>query len=548
MTRRALAAALAACLGGAALADETHQQHAQGAPPDRLGTVSFPTSCRPAAQKHFERGVALLHSFWYAEAERTFAQAAAADRRCAMAQWGLAMSQYYQFWEPPTEAALAKGAAAAERATALGAPTDRERAFIAAIGAFYKDHATVDHRTRAKAYEAAMAEVSRRFPKDLEAAAFYGLALLATRPLDDKTHAQEIKAGELLEAVFAAEPDHPGAAHYVIHSFDSPALAPRALSAALAYAKIAPASPHALHMPSHIFVRLGRWEDTIQSNLASSAAARAYVATAAPGATAFDDLHALDYLEYAYLQRGQEAEATAVVERVAAVTTVDQANLAAAFALSAVPARYLLERRRWAEAAALPLRPATFPWERYPWAEANVMFARAVGGARSGNLAAARAAAERLQQLVEATPPTQKAWKDAVEAQRRGAGAWVAYAEGRLGDAVAEMTQAADLEDQSDKHPVTPGAILPAREMLGELLLEVSRPAQALPELERVLLACPNRLNAVYGAARAAEEAGDAAKARVYYTSLLKLTMASAQTREPRPELLKARAFLEAPK
>ncbi len=523
------------------------QAHDHGPAPEKLGTVTFPISCRAAAQGHFNRGVALLHSFWYAEADAAFGQAASADGRCAMAHWGIAMSQYQQFWEPPAAAALGKGAQAAERAATLGAPTTRERDFIAAIGVFYKDNPTVDHRTRAKAYEKAMEEMHRKYADDLEVASFYGLALLSTRPLDDKTHAQEIRAGEILEAVFTKAPDHPGAAHYIIHSFDSPELAPRALKAALAYARIAPASPHALHMPSHIFVRLGRWEDSVQSNLASSAAARAYVEKTAAGAIAFDDLHALDYLEYAYLQRGEEEKAVAVVERVRAATKVDAENLAAAYALAAVPARHALERRRWADAAALPL-PAGFPWARYPFAEAVVHYARGVGFARGGNVEGARAALARLAELREATPAAQKMWRDAVEAQRQTVHAWIAFVEGRTEDALAAMRAAADLEDATEKHPVTPGAPLPARELLGDMLLAAQRAGPALAEYEAVMRACPNRFGAVFGAAQAAEQSGDAAKAGVYYSSLLKLTTASATTGQPRPELEKARAFLKVEK
>jgi tetratricopeptide (TPR) repeat protein len=526
----------------AALAAPDTQAHDHGLAPDRLGTVDFPISCDKAARAHFDRAVALLHSFWYAEADAAFARAAAADPRCAMAQWGIAMSQYQQFWEPPAAAALARGAEAAQKAAALGAPSARERGFIGAIGVFYKDHATVDHRTRAKAYEKAMEDLHRQLPDDLEAAAFHGLALLSTRPLDDRTHAQEIRAGEILEGVFTKAPDHPGAAHYVIHSFDSPELAPRALNAALAYSKIAPASPHALHMPSHIFVRLGRWEDTVQSNLASSAAARAHAEKAGTGTSAFDDLHALDYLEYAYLQRGEEEKATAVVQRVRAVAKLDAQNLAAAYALAAVPARYALERRRWEEAAALEV-PAGFPWARYPYAEAVVHFARGVGFARGGKVEGARAALARLAELQAATPEAQKAWRAAVEAQRKAVEGWIAFAEGRTEDALATLRAAADLEDAAEKHPVTPGAPVPAREMLGDMLLAAKRAGPALAEYEVVMRACPNRFGALAGAARAAEESGDAAKAGAYYASLLKLTAASAAA--PRPELDRARAFLK---
>jgi tetratricopeptide (TPR) repeat protein len=509
-----------------------------------LGSVHFPVSCTPAAQKTFERAVALLHSFWYDEAQKTFAETARIDSRCAMAYWGIAMSFYHPVWAPPTPADVRKGTAAVEQARSAGAKTQRERDFIAAIEAFYKDSDRVAHSQRALAWRNAMRQLSARYPEDPEAAIFFALALLGTAPATDRTHANQRQAAEILNRLLPDQPGHPGIAHYLIHCYDSPQLAILALPAARRYAGIAPAVPHALHMPSHIFTTLGLWQDSIDSNLASAAAARRILAKTLPGAASQDQLHAIDYLVYAYLQTCRDEQAGHAVEEAAAVTTVDQNVFQAAYALAAIPARYALERRRWSQAALLEVRPAGFPWARFRYAEAITYFARALGAARSGNPSAARADTQRLAVIYQSLAAIEQEydWSAQVEVQRLAASAWCSHAEGDNAAALRLMRSAADLEDRFDKHPVTPGPVLPARELLGELLMELDRPAQALPEFETVLRNAPKRFNATYGAARAAELSGDRKKAAPRYSELLELC---GRTDSQRVEIQNARAYLE---
>jgi len=503
-----------------AAADDVHDQH-QHARPEKLGTVSFPTSCAPAVQARFVRAVALLHSFWYEEAEKAFGEVAAADPSCAIAQWGVAMSLYHPIWSPPTAAELKRGQDAVAKARAAAAKTERERDYVAAIEAFFKDADTVDHRTRAVAYGRAMERLAERYPDDREASIFYALVLVGTASPADKTYANQKKAGAILNRVLPAQPDHPGVAHYLIHSFDYPELAELALPAARSYSKIAESSPHALHMPSHIFVRLGLWDDAIRSNVDSAAAARAHCDKTHPGATSFDELHAVDYLTYAYLQEGRDADALRMVERVRQVDKLDNAQFAAAYALAAVPARYALERGRWAEAASLEVAPASFPWASFPYAEAITHFARAIGAARSGDITRARQAVERLAALRQAAIDAKIGyWPEQIEIQRRAAAGWLARAEGRNDEALDLLKQAADLEATTDKHPVTPGAVLPARELRADLLMDLGRPAEALAEYEASLKVAPKRRYALAGAARAADAAGQGEKAKALKASL----------------------------
>ncbi len=509
----------------AAQMDEHH--HHDAAPPERLGTVSFPISCSAEAQPAFTRAVALLHSFWYEEAEKAFRNVASIDPQCGMAWWGVAMSNFHEVWPAPyTAAELARGVAAAEKAKSVGAKTAREQGYIDAMATFYRDAGTLDTPTRARAYEAAMQRLATQFPADDEASIFYGLILInhGMAMPKDKTYAYQKQAAEIFSRLLAKHPDHPGIAHYLIHSFDYPALAPLALNAAYAYSKIAPSSPHALHMPSHIFVRLGMWQETIDANIASANAAHQHALRTHPGAAAFDALHADDYLAYAYLQRGEDEKVRGLIEELSAVKSLSVENFAGFYALAAVPARFTLERRRWADAAALTVTPAGLPWDSYAYAEAVTYFARAVGAARSGDPARARADVERLQNLRQKLVDQKNAyWADQVELQRRAAEGWIARAEGRNEDALVLLQSAADLEDSMDKSPVTPGSIIPAREMFGDLLLELNQPARALEAYERSLKDSPNRLNGLSGAARAAQLAGERAKAREYYVQVAKL-------------------------
>jgi hypothetical protein len=508
---------------------------------EQLGQVKFLVSCNAAAQGQFNRAVALLHSFWYAEAAKGFSEVIGTDPRCGMGHWGVAMSNYHPVWAPPTPAELQNGLAAVEKAKAVGARTQREKDYIAAIETFFKDADKLDHRTRALAYEKAMEQLYVRYPQDHEAAIFYALALLGTAQPTDKTYARQKKAGEILNKVLIYEPDHPGVAHYLIHSFDYPQLAYLALPAARSYAKIAPSSPHALHMPSHIFTRLGLWQDSIQSNLASAAAAKNYAARTRRGTASFDQLHAMDYLVYAYLQGAQDRKAKQILDE---IQPMDQADpeFAAAYAFAAIPARYTLERRRWSEAAALVVHPAGFPWDRFRYAEAITYFARALGAARSGDTAAARRDVEKLASIEKSLAEAKETyWTTQVEIQRQAASAWLTHAEGKNEEALKLMRSVAELEDSTEKHPVTPGPVIPARELLGELLLEVNEPKPALKEFEIAIRAAPNRFNGLYGAARAAELSGEREKARDFYA---RLAAVSEKSDGERPELQAAKMFL----
>src|SRR5262245_39334750 len=498
------------------LAQREHEAHAS---PEQLGTVHFPTSCRAEVGPAFERAVALLHSFAYAEAASAFEEVAEADPDCAMAQWGVAMSYFHTVWGPSTPDEFAVGKKAAEKAAALaGKAAPRERDLIAAIGAFYQGN-DVPHASRVVAYEKAMAEAAQRQPDDHEIAIFHAVAILgvAYNSPPDKTYARQKQAAEILNRLLPLEPDHPGIAHYMIHSFDYPELAALALPAARAYSKIAPSAPHALHMPSHIFTRLGMWPESIESNLASWRVAQEWLAKTQPGATAFDALHAMDYLEYAYLQSGQDAKAQAIVDTVDRVTRLDVPVFQAGYALAAIPARYALERRDWKAAAKLTTRPASYPWDKYPHERAIVQFARAVGAARSGDVRGARAAVAQLD-TARMSLQGQKGfdWATQVEIQRRAAAAWLARAEKKNDEALRLMRSAADLEDSTDKHPVTPGSVLPAREQLADLLLEMGKPDLALVEYETSLRSAPARLNSYLGAAQAASRAGQEEKAKEY--------------------------------
>jgi tetratricopeptide (TPR) repeat protein len=523
---------------GAVNAQEPHQHQHEAT--EKLGQVRFPISCKPATQQKFHRALALLHSFQYIEAESAFAEITASEPDCAMAWWGVAMSLYHPLWVPPTPAELQKGREAMAKAKAANPGTRREKDYLAALDTFYKDADKFDHWQRARAYASAMEGVYRRYPQDREAAIFYALALNGTAPASDKNLTNRTKAAQILYRIWPLEPDHPGIAHYLIHSYDYPSLARLALTAARRYAKVAPSSAHALHMPSHIFTRLGMWPDSIQSNLASAASAKAKAQ--ADGAT-HDELHALDYLMYAYLQGAQDEQAKNILDKAQAFSKVDEVVFQVAFAWTAIPARFTLERRRWQEAASLTLPSVRFPWERFRFAEANIYFARAVGAGRTGNSAVARQEIQRLASIQEALGAVKAGfdWAKQVQIQHHAAAAWLAQAEGKSGEAERLLRAAAELEDSTDKHPVTPGAILPAREMLGDLLLELKQPAQALKEYETVLQTTPNRFNSLYGAAHAAELAGNRQKARAFYRKLITIC---GQAKGNRPELQMAKAYM----
>jgi tetratricopeptide repeat protein len=530
MTLRLAIAPLVAALLFPALASAHDDEKESGRPPERLGSVRFPTSCDPAVQPMVERGVALLHSFWFPEGLKTFTEVLKRDPSCSIAYWGIGVNRLLNpFGGQAAEAVLLQGQDAVDKGVAAGAKTERERDYLAAIASFYgRDRASF--RERAARYEASMEKLAARYPQDKEASIFYALALnIAADPMD-KTFARQLKAARILEPIFVEQPEHPGVAHYLIHSYDYPPIAQKGLSAARRYSDIAPSAAHALHMPSHIFTRVGAWEDSLAANLRSEANARQNKA-------AQDTLHALDYQVYAALQLARDGEVRGALERIAA-TVPNPDQRASYYAQAASPARYALERGDWKLASGLEVRQSA-----YLYTAALTNFARGYGAARLGDAAGAeREAAElgRLQKALEAQ--NDKYWSTEVEAQRLSVIAWSELAKGNRDAALAQMHKAADLEDTSEKSPVSPGRLLPARELLGEMLLQLNRPAEALKEFEASATRDPNRFRGYYGAGLAAQRSGDMAKARSYFTKLSQLGAKG----DPRPELAQARTFLAA--
>jgi tetratricopeptide (TPR) repeat protein len=516
-----------------------HEEHA-GVAGEKLGTVHFETSCAPGVATEFDRGVALLHSFEFQPAIESFNRVLATDAACTMAHWGIALG----YWGNPfggvrSPAALEQGSAAIAKARTTGSPTPRERAYVNAVAALFENHATVSQRERVLAYERGMDAVVRANPQDIEATIFYALALNQTALPTDKTYAPQLKAAGILEPLYARYPDHPGLAHYIIHAYDHPPLAERALGAARRYAAIAPSAPHALHMPSHTFTRVGSWEESAATNRLSEQ-------TALEQRVAAEALHAMDYQAYAYLQMAQDRAARAVIERLpAAVALFDPAAMAGGaappmagyFALAAIPARYALERGAWDEAARLAV-----PEDGTPFTIAMTHFARALGAARSGRPAAAGDDIAQLAVLRDRLTQAQDTyWAEQVDIQRRVAGAWVAFAEGRRSEALAMLRAAADAEDATDKSAVSPGPLAPARELLGEMLLEAGDAAGALAAFEASMAKEPGRFRGAFGAARAAEAVGNAAKARAYYARTMEIAR---DADSPRPEIERAKTYL----
>jgi tetratricopeptide (TPR) repeat protein len=506
------------------------------------GEVNFQISCGQAVQKTFKEAVWTLHSFWYPEALKRFTAVTEAEPDCAMGYWGIAMSHWYPLWFPPGPAALKAGAEAVERAFAAGPKTEREKDYIVAIAAFYRDSDKLDHQTRAVTYEKAMEQVYLRYPEDREAAVFYGLALIASALPTDKTYANQRKAAEILNKVRAEQPDHPGVVHYLIHSDDSPQFAAAGLDAAICYSKIAPDVPHALHMPSHIFTRLGMWQQSIDSNRAAHAAAVAYVRkTLGPESFDSETVHTMDYLEYAYLQIAQDLAAKEIVDELTRFHQSAAPNLPTAYAVAAIPVRYALERRDWPAAAALSEPAIGFPLERFPWAEAMIVYARALGDARTGNIAGAEAEIGRLQSLEDDLKGNDTYWRNQIEVQRLAAAGILAHVRGNDKRAVELVRAAADLDATMDKHAATPSSVLPARELLADLLLELNQPAAALVEYRAMLSTDPNRFRSLLGEARAAKQTGDSATAHDAYQKLVTL---SKSVGPARPELAEARSYL----
>jgi tetratricopeptide (TPR) repeat protein len=525
-----------------------HGEHdtPQGVPPEKLGEVNFPVSCSAAAQKEFNRAMALFHSFWFDPAKQSFSKVLQHDPECGMAYWGIAiMATGNPFAWPPNQNAMKAGATAIAEAKRVGAKTQRERDYIASLTAFFKDWESTDYRTRAVAFEKAVEDLAGRYPDDVEAQIFYALVLNVTALPTDKTFANQLKAADILELLFKKYPDHPGVAHYLIHTYDYAELAQRGLPAARSYAKIAPSVPHALHMPSHIFGRVGLWPEMVESNRASYLAAKGELKETTLGVGTYDALHAMDYLVFGHLQQAQDKAAKHLVDEVVAIRKVNVENFVAAYAFAAIPARFALERGDWKQAAALTLSPPDLSWDKFPQAEAILVFARGFGAARTGNVAGARKDVERLQDLSEAmTAAKMDYWVGQTDFQIKTVNAWIAYSENRQEEAVKLMREAAELEEGSDKHPVTPGNVVPCRELLGEMFMALNKPSQALAEFERSLKRDPNRFRGIYGAAHAAEVSGNLKVARDYYAKLQALT---AGRDTERPEIIRAKMFLTRP-
>jgi len=519
-----------------AIADDNEGHHPEDLTAAQLGTVTFPVSCDPAVQKSFQHGVALLHSFWYEEAEKEFIQISAEAPNCAMAHWGVAMSLWHQLWNEPDKKVIARGMEEVHQAkTTDGPTTPREKAYIAAIAAFYSDSKKLDHDARAKAYSDAMKKVYETYPDDHEAAVFYALSLLASEPHDDATFANRKQAAAILEKLFATEPDHPGVAHYLIHSYDKPQLAQLGLPAARRYAQIAPAAPHALHMPSHIFARVGLWQDDINSNLASIAATRKTAAMHMGGEG--HQFHAMDFLFYAYMQSGRDADARALMDEVKAMPVMHDMyglgfdpHLATEANFAAL---YPLEMRDWAGAESLP--PANVPGTAE---DSFTYWAKAIGAAHLHHPEEVRKDVNAIEVIHQRfLSEKKKDFAETTEKDLKQAQAWLAFAEGKYDDAVEALRPIADKEDLLGDEPQG----IPAREMIADMLLEAKRPQQSLAEYQTDLKLNPNRFDGLYGAARAAEAAGKQSDAAEYYALLLKVCDKSNSTR---PELSRARELV----
>lgn len=509
----------------------------------QLGDVAFETSCSGAVREEFDLALALLHSFEYDEAEKTFANIISVEPACAMAYWGVAMSNFHPLWSPPSREEFEKGSKAVAIAQSIPRKSKRESAYIEAIAAFYKDPDKTDHRSRCINFEKAMEKVYRAYPADKDAATFYALALTGAADPADKAYTKQRKAGEILTALGSDKSQHPGVIHYIIHSYDYPALAELALPAARKYASVAPSSAHAQHMPSHIFVRLGLWDESIYSNMAAASAARCYAENAGIKGHWDEELHCMDYLVYSYLQKADNKHAKEQWDYLQTIREVYPVNPKVIYAFSAIPARYLLENRMWKEAAALQPHATDIAWEKYPWEKAIIHFTRLLGAIHLDQLDAARAEYKTLSQLHDALLKKQEAYKaNQVHIQVKAAEAWILFKEGKDEEALKQMNIAATMEETTPKPPVTPCEVVPARELLGDMLLAMNKPVEALEAYEADLKDHPNRFNALYSAGLSAERSSNTGKANSYYQQLVDL---SSSPDASRPELAAAQLFLK---
>jgi len=487
----------------------------------QFGSVDFAIAGPKALSDAFNLGVKLLHSFEYDEAEKTFASIIRNHPDCAMAYWGVAMSNFHPLWTPPLPDEFEKGSKAIRIARSLAEPGTIKKEYIDALATFYEDSAGLDHLTRCRNYANAMEGVYRRHPGNTEAAVFYALSLNAAAVPSDKSFFLQKKAADILNDLYQKYPSHPGVIHYIIHSYDYPGLADLALQAARRYAAVAPSSAHALHMPSHIFTRLGYWQESIESNLASVNSAKCYAQAAGIKGHWDEELHGMDYLMYAYLQRGDNISARRQLNKLLNIREITPANFKVAFAFAAIPARYVLENRNWRDAARLHPHEANFSWNDYPWQRAMIFFARILGKVHVGDLADAKSELDSVKQIHAGLVKANDRYKAGqVNIQINTAEAWIKWKEHDSAGALRLMRLAADLEDSTEKHPVTPGELLPARELLGDMLMEMGKYPEALAEYEASLRKAPNRVNGLYGAAVAARKTGNLALAKTYYDQL----------------------------
>ncbi len=508
----------------------------------QFGTVTFSLSCSEKVRSNFNLATALLHSFEYTEAEKIYAKVIDGDPGCVMAYWGVAMCNFHPLWAPPDQTELDKGSKTIALARSLESKSTRESDYLEAIATIYDQWEKLDHQTRVLKFEKASEKIFIKYPDDSEAAIFYALALRAAADPADKTFYNQKKAGEILNAILSKEPNHPGITHYIIHTYDYPELAELALPAARTYASIAAASAHALHMPSHIFTRLGLWDESIQSNINSITAAQCYAQNMGIKGHWDEELHGMDYLIYAYLQEANDDKSLEQIEYLKTFNDVFPQNFKVAYTFAAMPARYALERKDWAEASQLELSPANFPWDKFQWEKANVNFGRLLGAVHSNNLTAAKNELKQLQFIHEKLSEAKERYKaNLVLIQIKTSEGWIKFAEGQKADALSLMNDAANMEDLTEKNPVTPGEIIPARELLGDMYLEMGEPAKALEAYESDLKRHPNRFNGLYGAGLAEEKLGNPKKAMLYYKQLLTLTNSSNSNR---PQLVAVKSFV----
>jgi len=509
----------------------------------QYGNADFKISCNNDVKEDFNLAIKLLHSFEYDEAEKAFANVIDKQPDCAMAFWGVAMSNFHPLWTAPTEAELKKGVKAIQAARSLQS-SKRETEYIDAIAAFYTDWEGTRHLTRCLNFEKGMEKVYNHYPEDKEAAIFYALSLCAAADPSDKTFSKQKKAGKILNDLYPGEPNHPGIVHYLIHAYDYPELAQEGLAAARRYASVAPSSAHALHMPSHIFTRLGLWNECIQSDQAAVASAQCYAQAAGIKGHWDEELHSLDYLVYAYLQKGDNDSAKMQWDYLKTITEVSPVNFKVSYAFAAIPSRYVLENRMWEEASRLKPIPGFISWKNYPWQEAIIHFTSLMGSAHTGNLHEAKKELEVLNRIHDTLVNQKDNYKaNQVAIQIKAGEAWINLQEGKRTQALQLMQEAADMEDKTEKHPVTPGEVIPARELLGDMLLQMNKPDKAFVAYEAVLKSHPNRFNALFGAAQSAEKSGNVQEAKTYYQQLVNV---SGNVEPKRPELKIANRFLKA--